>query len=552
MSDYIKLNEKDFCTKFREENEKKSYYEELRSAFSRAESRATQNTDMLNALAQQQKLNQTNIKNLPASSSNSTLKSANLALVSTNQNKNSTSPVNYTRSSTNSTPDSFDLIESKINKHIETLKHKQQTNVDEKQRNTSAESTTETESTNDSESTVEQENESDPLFDYKNRRNPSALYRYRKIENMRKEQTNSRLARSHHKTTNHLPQAVLANNSKLNVASNSTPLQASVVKITKTCDAEQILNYRLTRTPRVSISSDTKNSAGEMEIKVRSLLYRSTSSASFDGPFFDSISEIEKIRQQLRDEFTNIASGAGRPYADRVPTVNATIANLETNSVGPVLVPRLNSAQILNKINQTNVQFSKNPNQKKSVSLDNYYYTQQLREKLKQIVKKQQLQYTTLSSQNKKSMQINESKDKLSIDDQEENLEQQSNNFNILNNNETNNNISVSNNNKTNAHNRISSRFLIANRKEMLKSAVHTNNNNNNNNNNSATTNPSRINSSIRHWNSNQIAYVGSSHSYKLNYESKITNQMRNVPMFISGKSYSIPDVKLNQIKLKP
>jgi hypothetical protein len=303
-----------------------------------------------------------------------------------------------------------------------------------------------------------------------------------------------------------------------------------------------------------------------MEIKVRSLLYRSTSSASFDGPFFDSISEIEKIRQQLRDEFTHIASGAGRSHVERASSGNNVPTIASANMDGAVLVPRLNSAQILNKINQTNVQLNKNnPNQKKSVSLDNYYYTQQLREKLKQIVKKQQLQYTTLSSQNKRSMHINESKDKLSVDDFDDNFEQQYNaiNFTIPNNNETsntntNNPGSATNNSKTNSNQRATSRLLMANRRELLKSAVHSNSNSNshngsnNNNNNSATTNHSRINSSIRHLNPNQIAYVGSSHSYKLNYESKRSAHLRNVPMFISGKSYSIPDVKLNQIKLKP
>ena len=267
----------------------------------------------------------------------------------------------------------------------------------------------------------------------------------------------------------------------------------------------------------------------------------------------------------MRDEFTHIASGAGRSHVvDRASSGNNVPTIASANMDGAVLVPRLNSAQILNKINQTNVQLNKNnPNQKKSVSLDNYYYTQQLREKLKQIVKKQQLQYTTLSSQNKRSMHINESKDKLAVDDFDDNFEQQYNaiNFTIPNNNETsntntNNPSSATNNSKTNSNQRATSRLLMANRRELLKSAVHSNNNSNshngNNNNNSTTTNHSRINSSIRHLNPNQIAYVGSSHSYKLNYESKRSAHLRNVPMFISGKSYSIPDVKLNQIKLKP
>jgi hypothetical protein len=539
LSDYIKLGEKDLCIKFKEENEKRSYYDELRSAHSRAELRATQNTDLINALAQQQKKNSHSSGSSPCSTT-SKLKA------------NSTSPTPYqTRSSTNSTPDSFDQIESEINKQIDKLKKNQKPSSDEIKTNEPATTTT---------TATESKENDDPLFDYKNRRNPSALYRYHKIETMRKElqHANSRMTRSHYKHGNHSvpPQAVLANVNH-NTKSNVAPLQATVVKITKSSEAEQFMNYRLSRTPRVSISSDTKNSVGEMEIKVRSLLYRSTSSASFDGPFFDSISEIEKIRQQLRDEFTHIASGAGRPHvvAERASSGNNVPTIASANMDGAVLVPRLNSAQILNKINQTNVQLNKNnPNQKKSVSLDNYYYTQQLREKLKQIVKKQQLQYTTLSSQNKRSMHINESKDKLSIDDLDDNLEQQFNaiNFTIPNNNETsnsntNNPGSATSNSKTNGNQRATSRLLMANRRELLKSAVHSNNNNN-----STTTNPSRINSSIRHLNPNQIAYVGSSHSYKLNYESKRSAHLRNVPMFISGKSYSIPDVKLNQIKLKP
>ena len=307
-------------------------------------------------------------------------------------------------------------------------------------------------------------------------------------------------------------------------------------------NAEQVVNYRLSKTPRASISSD-KNSMGEMEIKVRSLLYRSTSSASFDEPIFDSINEIEKIRQQLRDEFTNIANRS-----------TAHSGHAESS------VPRLKSAQILNKINQSNnAPPNKSQSQKKSVSLDNYYYTQQLREKLKQIVKKQQLQYTSLSSQNKKALQINESKDKLSVDEMEDNSEHQfssNNNNTYINLNETpNNNVNVANNN-TNIANGLkqnqrhsSSRPVNIQKEAPPRSALNKDTSNANTN-----ANPSRIHSSIRNLNpkSQQISYVGTSNNYNLNYANKRTPHLRNVPMFISGKSYSIPDVKLNQIKLKP
>ena len=184
-------------------------------------------------------------------------------------------------------------------------------------------------------------NEHDALFDYKNSRNPSALYRFKKIENMQKEQI-AKLSKSHPKA------AMLATanaNANANyhvtsnkVSTNSAPLSASVVKFVKSNEAgaseQQSTNFRLTKTPRTSLNSD-KNNAGDMEIKVRSLLYRSTSSASFDGPIFDSINEIEKIRQQLRDEFNHITNGGG------VRANGNAAAPTATNGMGHAWVMRI-------------------------------------------------------------------------------------------------------------------------------------------------------------------------------------------------------------------
>ena len=236
------------------------------------------------------------------------------------------------------------------------------------------------------------------------------------------------------------------------------------------------------------------------------------------------------------------------------------------NPLTPLIVPRLKSAHILNKINQTNAQFYRNVNQKKSVSLDNYYYTQQLREKLKLIVKKQQLQYTTLSSQSKKSLQINDSKEKLSTGEFDETSEPFLANLKdmlITDNAPVATNAVSTNTTSTaaTANNAKSLSRIILNHQhhhhhhhgKPPKSAAATSSVAKDTSNNNTTATPTRINSSSRNLSAtNNVAYVGSSNNYNLNYMNRKSPHLRNVPMFISGKSYSIPDVKINQIKLKP